>query len=996
MSKQKVQNTNNNIQSKSAFACFSVLLKFLTTTLLFVFILFAGQNVYGALCESNTSGNWNDPSIWSCGIVPSPGDNVVINSGHTVTYSGNLNWNDGSIGGNGHFITDGNLTISSNGSIASWDNLDITTTGNFNYEKGGFIIGTGKEFNIGGTCTINGDLTINEGFLYIDNDLLLPNSNITFYNNGVLNVGGEVDKASTINLSQGSMDARGDVFAADLYVHQTSSLAVGGTLELDNNATITSSGVLDIDGSFSANNLTLEDLSIAVIEGDINLSNNLTANSNADLVIAGSYDVSGTTTINNNGEIFVFGNITCSSGDCLVIEDLDNWLSETPGLPYLSSVTAEITTTGSGSINISEDAMIVVECWGAGGSGADIDNNNTQGGGGGGGAYASSILNLTAGSYNYYVGAGSSTSIAGEDTWFQSTTSVMAKGGNSVPINTITGAVGGLELESYGDTKFSGGNGASGTGGGTKVGGGGGSSAGTSSDGNNGSGITGGGAPTGGGAGGNGGAEGSDGFNGGYPGGGGGGASRKNSGILTGGSGADGKIKITISTSPLVFFTSASTTQTEDAVTLSIDINMTTTSSSLVSIPFSISGTAIGGDVDYTLNTSSPIEITAGNTTQSISITIIQDTEYEPDETIIIQLGTPTNASLGSPDTHSITIENDDPEPNLTLSVTPSSICIGETFTLSTTGVNCNQVDSYEYSTDDGTTWNYVLNNARTCTTTHQPATTGVYQYRAYSSKNGVGFSNIVTVPVIPLPQGDLTANGPFCESSTGQLTWTASEGTDPCTVIYNDGTTDYTVTDVYSGTPFDVENNPVSATTTYTLQSVTDINGCSRSSGFSTASATIVIQPLSSTVTQYTPDNECPQLDPALGFEPNNDGPYDAGSSEIQFQIQNNSPTTDWNFTFDISDANGTTGFLVDSVNAAGNDSYNQDILNSNGTFSSIPVADDLITITTRVKNIPGSQLEIDFNLSNITDTNGCSTSYTENRDTVIMNVMPVVGSFE
>jgi hypothetical protein len=156
------------------------------------------------------------------------------------------------------------------------------------------------------------------------------------------------------------------------------------------------------------------------------------------------------------------------------------------------------------------------------------------------------------------------------------------------------------------------------------------------------------------------------------------------------------------------------------------------------------------------------------------------------------------------------------------------------------------------------------------------------------------------------------------------------------------------------------------------------------------------VENPLSATVTQLTPDNECPQLDPSLGFEPNNDGPYNAGSSEIQFQVQSNAPTTDWSFDFDFSDANGLTGFVVDSVNATGNSSYNEDILSSSGTFSSIPAADDLITITARVKNIPGEQVEVDFNVTNITDSNGCSTDYTENRDTVIMNIMPVVGQFE
>ncbi len=94
-------------------------------------------------------------------------------------------------------------------------------------------------------------------------------------------------------------------------------------------------------------------------------------------------------------------------------------------------------------------------------------------------------------------------------------------------------------------------------------------------------------------------------------------------------------------------------------------------------------------------------------------------------------------------------------------------------------------------------------------------------------------------------PQGSLSANGPFCNSGTGQLIWTASSGTGPFTVVYNDGTANHTATAVASGTPFNVFTNPVTTTTTYTLVSVTDATGVSvRTSGFTVGSATITIGP--------------------------------------------------------------------------------------------------------------------------------------------------------
>jgi hypothetical protein len=104
--------------------------------------------------------------------------------------------------------------------------------------------------------------------------------------------------------------------------------------------------------------------------------------------------------------------------------------------------------------------------------------------------------------------------------------------------------------------------------------------------------------------------------------------------------------------------------------------------------------------------------------------------------------------------------------------------------------------------------------------------------------------SDPVTITVNPKPQGSLSANGPFCVTGAGQLTFTATAGTGPFTVIYNDGIADRTVTNVTSGTAFDVYTTPVTATTTYSLVSVTDSSStsCARTSGFTAGSATITI----------------------------------------------------------------------------------------------------------------------------------------------------------
>ncbi len=103
-----------------------------------------------------------------------------------------------------------------------------------------------------------------------------------------------------------------------------------------------------------------------------------------------------------------------------------------------------------------------------------------------------------------------------------------------------------------------------------------------------------------------------------------------------------------------------------------------------------------------------------------------------------------------------------------------------------------------------------------------------------------------VLLQLLP-PQGSLTANGPFCGSGTGALTFTATTGTAPFKVVYFDSTHLQidSATGVASATAFNVANNPVTATTSYQILSVTDANNAKRSSGFTADSAIIIINAL-------------------------------------------------------------------------------------------------------------------------------------------------------
>ncbi|PIF31871.1 hypothetical protein CLU81_2379 [Flavobacterium sp. 9] len=175
-----------------------------------------------------------------------------------------------------------------------------------------------------------------------------------------------------------------------------------------------------------------------------------------------------------------------------------------------------------------------------------------------------------------------------------------------------------------------------------------------------------------------------------------------------------------------------------------------------------------------------------------------------------------------------------------------TTICNGSTSgPLLLTG-NVGSVLRWEYSTTPFSTWT-PTSVANTTTTYTSDALTQTTQFRAVVQSGTCSTLNstATTVTVNPSPQGSLSANGPFCATGAGQLTFTATSGTGPFTVVYNDGVTNRTANSVVSGTAFATAVTPVISTTTYTLVSVTDANTCVRSSGFTGGSATITVRPL-------------------------------------------------------------------------------------------------------------------------------------------------------
>ncbi len=108
---------------------------------------------------------------------------------------------------------------------------------------------------------------------------------------------------------------------------------------------------------------------------------------------------------------------------------------------------------------------------------------------------------------------------------------------------------------------------------------------------------------------------------------------------------------------PQVYFTSPSQSGKEDVGQMLVTVQLTPVSGRDVTVPFTVSGTALSG-ADYTITPISPVTIPAGATQATITIHVIYDTVLgEGDETVEISIGTPQNATRGTTyDRHTATI----------------------------------------------------------------------------------------------------------------------------------------------------------------------------------------------------------------------------------------------------------------------------------------------------------------------------------------------------
>ncbi|RRG18902.1 hypothetical protein DWB61_17845, partial [Ancylomarina euxinus] len=104
-----------------------------------------------------------------------------------------------------------------------------------------------------------------------------------------------------------------------------------------------------------------------------------------------------------------------------------------------------------------------------------------------------------------------------------------------------------------------------------------------------------------------------------------------------------------------------------------LQVDLSAASGLTVSVDYTVTGTATGSGTDYTL-ANGTLTIAASTTTNNITIaSIVNDLLDENNETVIVTLSNPVNATLETNTVHTYTINDDDGTPIIAFNSTSSN-----------------------------------------------------------------------------------------------------------------------------------------------------------------------------------------------------------------------------------------------------------------------------------------------------------------------------------
>ncbi|MEE9465380.1 MAG: Calx-beta domain-containing protein, partial [Candidatus Neomarinimicrobiota bacterium] len=156
---------------------------------------------------------------------------------------------------------------------------------------------------------------------------------------------------------------------------------------------------------------------------------------------------------------------------------------------------------------------------------------------------------------------------------------------------------------------------------------------------------------------------------------------------------------------PSIQFTNPTSSANEGAGSVNLEVLLSTISGRAATVNYAVTGgTALGGGTDYTL-AAGIASVTAGQLTVDIPVTIVEESLYETDETVIVTLSIPGNASLGGNTVHTLTLTDNDSPPTVEFTLASSNgneSTAAPTYEISISAVSAVDV-TVDYSASGGT-----------------------------------------------------------------------------------------------------------------------------------------------------------------------------------------------------------------------------------------------------------------------------------------------------
>ena len=211
-------------------------------SLLLIFPL-VGLSFFCIAQNTVTSGNWNDPTVWSGGAVPAAGGTVNVNNPLTINtnlsptgvWTFNSNTTD-QPGGTAYFFNP------NDGTNALTVSAGVTVTfeaGGANQSSNGANCSGCNQFN-SGTIDIYGTLIL--GSTLLNNS---GNLNVNIRAGGTLIINGDLVNKN----NSGTFTVNGSLFVYGNFDNATGSVTVAGTGTIDTTGTLTSTGASTIFGT---------------------------------------------------------------------------------------------------------------------------------------------------------------------------------------------------------------------------------------------------------------------------------------------------------------------------------------------------------------------------------------------------------------------------------------------------------------------------------------------------------------------------------------------------------------------------------------------------------------------------------------------------------------------------------------------------------------------------------------------------------------------------